>query len=133
MDTLREKYGFTKAKKAQTDNWCNFPTDYSGVYYTAVFNSQKQISVAVVIERTHPDWNLRVLKDLEEYKDEIETELGTALEWQPRENRKSCQIVLSRPGSIDDDTALAEIQDRIVENLLKFKRIFGPKLAELIG
>lgn len=133
MDTLREKHSFTKATKAQTDNWYNFPSGYSGIHYTAVFNSQKQAAVAVVIERVSAEWNLQVLNGLEFYRDEVDTELGKALEWQPRESRKSCQIVLSRPGTIDDnDATLVEIRDWMVENLLKFKQVFGPKLALLM-
>ena len=38
-----------------------------------------------------------------------------------------------RPGSIDDDQeTLEEIQEWMVERLLKFKEVFAPRLAELV-
>ena len=44
----------------------------------------------------------------------------------------SC-IAAYRPGSIDDgEEALAEIRAWMVEQLLKFKQVFGPRLDELV-
>ena len=133
IDTLREEHKFTKATRAQPANWHNFSSDYSGVHYTAVFSAQKQAAVQVGIERPDAVWNLNLFKQLEGIRSEIETELRQSLDWQAREGRKSCQIVLSRSGSIDDDYAtLSEITDWMVDYILKFKQVFGPRLAELM-
>ena len=43
------------------------------------------------------------------------------------------QLAVVRPGSIDDDEeTLAEIRAWMVERLLKFKQVFGPRLDELV-
>ena len=133
IDVLREEHNFTKASKAQPDNWHNFSSDYSGVHYTAVFNSQQQAAIQIGIERPDADWNLALFRHLESFKSEIEIELGLTLDWQPREGRKSCQIVLYRPGSIDDgDLVLSEIRDWMIQNLLNFKKVLGPRLWSII-
>ena len=78
------------------------------------------------------DRNIQLLESLEERKDEIESALGEALDWQRLENRRACRIALDRPGSIEDDAdTLAEIEGWMVKNLLKFKEVFSPRLAEL--
>ena len=47
------------------------------------------------------------------------------------ENRRACRVAIVRPGSIEDDDTLEAVRDWMVENLLKFKQVFGPRLAEL--
>lgn len=75
--------------------------------------------------------NLSFFEGLRIHQEEINSILGP-LVWEPPENKKVCRIALARPGSIDDDDdALAEIQEWMVENLLKFREVFGPRLAEL--
>jgi hypothetical protein len=47
--------------------------------------------------------------------------------------RRSCAIQITRPGNIGvAPEELEEIQDWMVERLLKFKKVFGPRLAELV-
>lgn len=72
-----------------------------------------------------------VLEELRQCQDDVHSQLGI-LDWQRLENRRACRIALVRPGSIeDDDDTLAEIQAWMIENLLNFKQVFGPLLAEL--
>ena len=74
------------------------------------------------------------MEGLEGHKNQIESELYLELDWQRLENRRACRIIVVRPGSIEDDAdTLAEIQDWMVKNLLNFKKVFSPKLAELVA
>ena len=134
MDTLREK-GFTNARTAQPQNWYNFSAGYGQrVTYATVFRGQKRVGVEVYLDESDPERNIQLLEDLESEKEEIESALGESLDWQRLEHRRACRIALDRDGSIeDDDATLAEIREWMVENLLKFKQVFGPRLAELIG
>ena len=133
IDTLTEKR-FTNPRKAQPQSWYNFSAGYGQrIAYGANFTLQKEARIEVYINNPDPHRNIQLLENLENYKTEIESALGNqTLDWQRLENRKACRIALARPGSIDDDAdTLAEIQDWMVEYLLKFKAVFGPKLAEL--
>lgn len=133
IDTLREK-GFTNARKAQRQNWYGFSAGYGQpITYEANLTRQKEARIGVYIDSPDAHWNIQLLENLENHKTEIESDLGNqTLDWQRLENRKACRIALSRPGSIDDDAdTLAEIRGWMVEYLLKFKAVFGPKLAEL--
>ena len=131
IDTLREQHQFTNVRKGQAQNWCNFSTGRSHVAYKADFTNQQQARVSIRIDYPDGERNLRLVNDLELRKDEIQSRLGS-LNWQQVEGRRACLITLEQPGSIqDDDDTLAEIQSWMVDNLLKFKEVFGPILAEL--
>ena len=134
IDILREEHRFTNARTGQPQNWYNFSAGYGQkVTYGANFTGQKQARVEVYIDVGDPAQNIKLLEDLERHRHEIESGLDQALDWQRLENRRACRIALDRPGSIDDDAAtLAEIQDWMIRNLLEFKRVFDPRLAEVM-
>ena len=132
IDILREEHRFTNAKKASPVNWYTFTTGYSRVGYGANFGGQREARVEVYIDYPDGEQNIRLLEDLSQHKDQIESELRLSLDWQRLENRRACRIVATRDGSIDDDAdALAETQTWMVETLLDFKRVFDPLLARL--
>ncbi|MDE2940629.1 MAG: DUF4268 domain-containing protein [Chloroflexota bacterium] len=131
LDVLREVHNFTHARRAPAHSWINFPLGIGGVTYGANFTGQREARVEVYMGHKDEDRNLMFLEGLQVYEEQIQSRLGI-LDWQPLENRKACRIALSRRGSIeDDDDSLAEIQDWMVDNLLKFQQVFGPLLTEL--
>lgn len=133
IDVLREKHNFTNARKGQPQSWYSFSTGHAGgrIIYGANFTGQRQARVEVYIDYPDGSKNIELLDSLKAHEDEIHAQLGV-LDWQSLEGRRACRIALARPGSIDDDDdALAEIQEWMVENLLKFREVFGPRLAEL--
>ena len=132
IDTLREEHKFTNANKAQLESWHEFSSGYRGVRYAASFAAQKQTTVNVYIDNGNGDWNFQTFDRLEAERSEIEAQLAQILDWRRLENRRACRIFLTRPGSIDDNTdTLDEIRGWMVEKLLKFKEVFGPRLAGL--
>ena len=134
IDTLREEHSFTKARKAQPDNWYLYSArSRQGVQYGTTFDSRGRARVELYIDTTDRDWNERLFDQLEERKGELESEIGETLEWERLGGRRSSRIAVVRRGSIDDDEeTLAEIRAWMVERLLKFRQVFGPRLDELV-
>ena len=130
IDVLREDHGFTGARKGQPQNWYSFSAGYGqGVTYGANFTGDKRARVEVYIDPGDGETNLQLLRKLEEYKPQIESEVGQPLVWDPLANSRSCRIEASIPGSIDDDdTTLSKIHDWMVANLLSLKKAFDPYL-----
>ena len=135
IDTLREKHKFTNVRKAQPQNWYSFSAGYGQrITYGANFTGQKQARIEVYIDDGDNERNIQLLERLEEHRDQIESALGETLDWQRLETRRACRIALDRPGSIEDDAdTLTEVQDWMVDRLLKFKHVFEPRLSELLG
>lgn len=135
IDTLREEHRFTGARKGQPQSWYSFSAGYGQrITYGASFTENKRARTEVYIDAGDSETNLQILRNLEEHKAQIESELGQPLSWQPLENRRACRIEASMLGSIDaDDETLATIQMWMVKSLLSLKRAFDPHLGRALG
>ena len=133
IDTLREEYRFTGARKGQPQSWYSFASGFSSLTYGANFTQEKDARIELYIDRNDKDWNEDQFDSLFGQKQSLELALGESLVWQRLDNRRACRIAVVRPASIDDDDeTLDAIHDWMVERLLKFKEVFGPRLAELV-
>lgn len=91
------------------------------------------VDVCIYRDEANEDWNKDLSDKLLEDKEAIESELQQSLEFDWLDRRKASRIAVVRPGSIDDDEEmLGEVHDWMVEKLLAFKRVFGPRLDELV-
>ena len=126
IDTLREKHNFTNARKAPDRNRCRLSTGFGQDFqYEARFDSEGRARVELYIASGR-----ELFDQLSEYQADIQSELGEPLQWDRLGNPR---IAVVRRGSIDDDEeTLAEIRAWMVERLLKFKQVFGPRLDELV-
>ncbi len=133
IDRLREEHQFTGAKKGLPQSWYNFPSGLSGIPYEAKFTHGNKASVGLFIGRNDKDQNEGFFDELRENQEAIESELQELLEWDRIEGYKSCRIAVTRSGSItDNQETLKEIQDWMIDKLLKFKQVFGPRLKDLV-
>ncbi len=130
IDPLREEHSFTEVHEAKPQGWCPLSNHGAGIDYTASFQVSRKESW---VELMHRKDRKGVFDQLRENRTAIESELGEPLHWLEKHSNGSC-IAAYRPGSIDDDEeTLGEIRDWMVERLLKFKQVFGPRLDELVG
>lgn len=132
IDVLRER-GFTNARKAQPYGWHSFSAGHAQrVKYSANFAQGKEARVDVYIDNKDQEWNKDLFDQLMDQKVSIESELSEPLEWQRLDHRRASRIAVLRQGSIDDnEEKLEEIKNWMIEKLLDFKRVFGPRLDEL--
>ena len=134
IDRLREQHDFTGATNERAQRWCYFVSGFSGVLYGSNFYSQeKKAKVELYIDRGDKDQNKLLFDALRENQEAIESELQEPLEWDCIEGYKACHIAVTRPGAITDSPeTLEEIQDWMIERLLKFKHVFGPRLKNVV-
>lgn len=133
IDALRHEHRFTKARKGLPQNWYSFSSGTKGFTYGAYFIAQGRARVELYIDFDERDPNKRAFDRLEEQKEPLESELGAALEWERLENRRASRISILRPGSIDDSQeTLEEIRQWMIDRLLAFRQVFGPRLPELV-
>jgi hypothetical protein len=132
IDELRERHNFTGARVAQPQNWCNFASGTSGTNYAASFALRKQVRTEVYLCMPEQQTNKTIFDALEKEKVAIEAEFGEPLRWERLDERTASRISLYRPGSIDDDPdTLKEIQAWAIDCLLRFRKVFGPRLRLL--
>ena len=132
IDTLREQHRFTNAKKGQPQSWYSFSAGSSGFSYGVSFNRDGRARVELYIDTGERERNKQAYDWFEDQKDSVESELKVSLEWERLDSRRASSISVRRAGTIDDDPeALKALKAWMIEGLLDFKRVFGPRLAEL--
>ncbi len=131
IDILRDEHKFTNARKARPNHWRRFASGYSGISYGASFTSEQAARVELYTNRENKDWNVSLLQSLEAQTESISHALAETPIWETLD--KACRVSVVRHGSIDDDDeTLEEVREWMVDRLLKFKEVFGPRLAELV-
>ena len=132
IDRLREDEKFTTARKGQPQSWCNFASGRGGIAYSANFKRQGRAGVTLSLESADRNINKSVFDHLMTDIAAIEVELKDDLEWNRLDSSKASRVDAVRSGSIDDDDeTLEEIREWMVERLLAFKKVFGPRLLAL--
>lgn len=121
-------------ERVDTTHFCSLAPAGTNVRYGASFGNFAgyRVWVQLIIRSGNRDWDKRLFSQLEKHRDEIEDEIGESLVWRVDHFRRQSGIMVPRNGSIDvDEETLEGIQDWMVDRLLKFKEVFGPRLAEL--
>ena len=133
IDTLRQDHQFTNARKAQPQNWYSFSSGRSEFTYGTSFNADGRARVELYIDSGEQERNNQVFDRFEDQKMLFESKLEESLDWERLDSSRASRISIRRLGSIDDNPeTLEEVQDWMIEKLLAFKQVFGPKLAELV-
>ncbi len=134
LDTLREEHKFTRARKAQLQSWYSFSIGVGGFSCGASFANDNRARIDLYIDQGNVsrEENKRRFDVLKEQKSSIESELTESLSWERLETKKASRIAAYRDGSIDDsDDILEEVRDWMIDRLLAFKKVFGPRIEEL--
>lgn len=133
INDLREKHSVTTGSKVQGRHYHTFPTGRGGFRYFAAFTSKGKARIELYIDSGDKSLNEQRFDQIEESRTEIESEIGGEFDWQHLDASRACRISAVRLGSIhDDEKALKEIREWMIDRLLAFKRVFGPILAELV-
>ncbi len=132
IDRLRRDHHFTNARVGQPQNWYSFSSGFSGITYGAVFAQGRRVRAEIYIDQGDQDANKALFDRLFQQREEIEAEFGSELHWERLDDRRACRIAAYRPGSIEDPKEdLAQFEDWLVENLLRFKEVFSPRLDDI--
>ena len=133
IDQLRDKHRFTGARAGQPQNWYSFASGISGITYGAAFAAKGQVRTEIYIDFGDIARNKALFDSLSASRETIERELGEPCQWERLDDRRGSRIAIYRKGSIESDAqSLQEIQAWTIDHLLRFKKIFRPKLSALV-
>jgi len=101
------------------------------VGYGMSFAQGGRVRVELYRDRTDQEWNKWLFDRLETERGKIEEEFGETLDWERLPDRRASRIAVYRVGSIEsDEGTLSGIRSWGIERLLKFKKIFLPRLSQ---
>lgn len=82
----------------------------------------------VYIDSGDADENKEFFDHLQNQRESIETEFGQPLEWERLDDKRASRVAIYRDGSIENSSdELQDIHAWGIQNLLQFKKVFGPK------
>lgn len=132
IDELRETHRFTNAKAGQPQNWYSFSSGIRGFTYGMSFAQSGELRAEVYIDGGERSKNEVAFDRLVADKEAIEKEFGESLRWERLDTRRACRIACYTEGAIEDSAEQLETHRRwAVQRLLRFKRVFGPRLSNL--
>lgn len=134
IDQLRVNYNFTNAKVGQPQNWYSFASGFAGIAYSLSFAQGGRVRAEVYIDQGDFDVNKAIFDALAKHKDELSGEFEENLEWERLNARRASRIAVYRTGTIgDDQQSLTNTLNWAIKRLLKLKKVFNPKFAELLN
>ena len=132
LDELRDVHRFTNARAGQPQSWYSFVSGAKGFFYGAAFGHGDRFKVEVYIDGGDGAWNLMAFASLGADADAIAAEIGEPPQWEELPGRRACRIACYRPGAIGDSAeALEELHQWAIRQLLKFKEVFGLRIAKV--
>lgn len=131
IDRLREQHNFTRARKAQPQNWYSFSAGQTGFKYGISFARGDRLRAELYIDAGDGDENLDALETLKDDSDQIEQRFESDLEWERLEDSRACRVAAYRDGSIMNTELHETYEDWAVEQLLKFENAFSNRLGRV--
>lgn len=134
IDDLRTKHKFTGAKVGQPQSWYSFSSGVRGIIFSNSFALGGKVRAELYIDLQDKDRNKKLFDRLQDQQASIEHEFGGDLSWERLDDKRACRIAMYREGHIEEPlSALNEIRDWSIENLLKLKKILLPKAKALLN
>lgn len=110
--------------KASSDHWYTLNIGSSEAHISLLVNTKANV-IAVELSIA----NSKALYDsLATHKDEIESSVGTKLDWRRLDKKKACRIVLEKAADLKDSEDQKEQFEWFMENALAFKKAFSKYL-----
>ena len=127
-EKLRETGKIGSLQTPRPQYWFDVALGKSGINLSNTFNTWENIiGVRVYISNKVADeW----LPYFENHKEEIETKIGSKLEWNPNPDNKDKVIVLTKPYELDNRENWNEPIDWLVNQTVIFREIFAKLIRE---
>lgn len=110
--------------KASSGHWYTLNIGSSEAHISLLVNTKANV-IAVELSIT----NSKALYDsLAVHKDEIESAVGTKLDWRRLDKKKACRILLEKAADLKDSEEQKEQFEWFIENALAFKKAFSKYL-----
>jgi hypothetical protein len=127
IDELRNQH-FTNAKAGQPVSWYSFTSGTRGINYTVEFSTGNRLRAGLYIDIQQQAPNKAAFDFFHATKSELETAIGSPIEWERLDQKRACRISVARLDSGIDQVAPDPTEARkwVIDRLLAFKTVFGP-------
>lgn len=133
LERANQRTNIFAGRKPKESNTIGMSSGVRGVRYYPTANANDS-RVGVYIDNGNYEWNKEFFDYLYQHKSEIETTLGSNLDWLRSEKYRASAIeLLINRNSLKDKESWIETQDALIDNTLKMMAVFGPLLQKHSG
>lgn len=126
--TAFNDYAFTKQafaksfkkRKPGTDHWMSLSLG-SSAYHLDILTLKKRNAVSVELYISD---DKSIFQKLLQHKDEIEADIGFALDWRELPDKKASRIIIEKPVNLDNHDEWNSQFDWIIDTSIRFKKAF---------
>lgn len=115
-------------------NWIGVTAGKSGLGYNyALTQHASTVELYIDCGKDCEEENKAIFNTLKKHQEEIEQFFGGQLEWERLETKRACRIVkrFSLGGYRDEEEKWTEIQDKMIDAMVRLEKALGPHIAEL--
>jgi hypothetical protein len=121
----------TNVRSPQPHNWMTLNSVRAGITINAAFNRDGNLACELYIDSGDAAANLSVFRALHDRRDEIEADIGQALQWEELEGKQACRIKVGTPGQISDHARHPQLLAWLQSQHITFKQVFRPIVHSL--
>ena len=131
LERARVRTQLHARRSPSTDNWISTSAGRGGFEYNYAIRME-DAQVEVYIDRGDAEQNKQIFDALYEHKTEIEAAFGEPLEWQRLDVKRASRVrLLLADGGLLDQQHWSEIQDRMIDAMIRLERAFKPEIQRL--
>lgn len=113
------------------DNWIGTGAGKFGLSFNYVIR-EHDVHIELYMNRGPLEENKEIFDQLYKHKKEIEKAFGGALEWQRLDGKKTCRVRKAfTTGGYRDEDRWSEIQDEMIDNMIRFEKTFKPYVMNI--
>ena len=132
LEIARERTSLHAQISPRTNNWISTGAGKSGLTYDYGIR-MNDAEVELYIDRGEREWNKRVFDAMFDHKEKIEETFGTPLEWRRLDDKRASAVCyrISDVGGLQDREQWPEIQDAMVDAMIRLEKALRPEIENL--
>lgn len=132
LDKSKGRTKLTENRSPTRDHWLSVSTGKSGILYNYLLWTDKS-GVELYIDTKDYDRNKKTFDMLFADKQAIETEFGTAFNWQRLDEKRTCRIICAYDdlGGLRTPDNWPKIQERLIESMIRLDKVFRKRIKQL--
>lgn len=122
-----ERPQWTRARKAQADNWFSMPSPFKGMnVYSISFPTGGRLRSELYLDALDPDEVVALYSSLEDHRSDIEAIYGSELSWEPLPGRRASRIAAYANGEVANVAAHPNYVEWFIDSGTRLRSALDP-------
>ncbi len=132
IERSRDRTKLFANRSPSRDHWLGIGAGRSGLTFNYLIFKDKA-GLELYIDTGDYDRNKAIFDALLEQQEQIEQSFGAPLDWQRLDDRRASRIAyfIRGKGSLNEVESWPEVQDLMIDAMIRFERVFRPRIKQI--